>query len=311
VVQEVDAPTLDASGRAIATVALRVPGATPLPVLAPCWPTAADVAGLVEAAGRERFRAKVARFEGDLTAVEPDQVVWRGLAEALGYARNTTAFGRLADAVPWPEAARVVVERGPLGVSALLLGTAGLLGDAAPEEQQAWSELERQFGARPALSPDVWDRTMVRPGNDPARRCRGLAHLAARWASQGPDASPAELALGAVRAAAAARRPRLWQFALVDPWIGRGRAQGVAVNVLLPFACAAGSPEAATLFERLPGEPANRAVRYMAAQLAAPGLRFRTACQQQGLLHLFKTACADRLCERCPAARTLLPAVSA
>ena len=84
VVQEVDAPTLDASGRAIATVALRVPGATPLPVLAPCWPTAADVAGLVEAAGRERFRAKVARFEGDLTAVEPDQVVWRGVAEAGG-----------------------------------------------------------------------------------------------------------------------------------------------------------------------------------------------------------------------------------
>jgi hypothetical protein len=82
VVQVVDAPTLQASGRAIPTVALRLPGAAPLPALAPCWPTTPDIMGVVEAAGRERFRAKVARFEGDLAVVDPDQVLWRGLAEA-------------------------------------------------------------------------------------------------------------------------------------------------------------------------------------------------------------------------------------
>jgi hypothetical protein len=42
-------------------------------------------------------------------------------------------------------------------------------------------------------------------------------------------------------------------------------------------------------------------MRYMAEQLATPGVRFRGACQQQGLLHLFKRTCAARLCERCPA----------
>jgi hypothetical protein len=85
------------------------------------------------------------------------------------------------------------------------------------------------------------------------------------------------------------------------PWIGRGRAQVVVINVLLPFAAAAGLADAARLFERLPGEPTNRVVRYMASQLGGPDLRFRGACQQQGLLHLFKLTCATRLCERCPA----------
>ena len=59
--------------------------------------------------------------------------------------------------------------------------------------------------------------------------------------------------------------------------------------------------EAAELFERLPGEPTNRVVRYMAELLGGPDVRFRGACQQQGLLHLFKLTCASRSCELCPA----------
>jgi hypothetical protein len=86
-----------------------------------------------------------------------------------------------------------------------------------------------------------------------------------------------------------------------SPWIGRGRAQVIVVNVLLPFAYAAGVVEATDVFERLAGEPTNRPVRYMANLLAAPGVRFRGARHQQGLLHLFKQSCAMRLCETCPA----------
>src|SRR5919199_3387044 len=77
-------------------------------VAAPCARTASSVLRVVEEAGWARFRARVARLEGDLSAVDPDQVVWRGVAEALGYSRNTAAFGRLADAVPWSDAAEAV-----------------------------------------------------------------------------------------------------------------------------------------------------------------------------------------------------------
>jgi hypothetical protein len=98
------------------------------------------------------------------------------------------------------------------------------------------------------------------------------------------------------------RHPRLWPFACASPWIGRGRAQVVAINVVLPFAYAAGAEqEASDVFERIASEPTNRAVRYMADLLAGPGVRFRGARHQQGLLHLFKNSCAVRRCETCPA----------
>jgi hypothetical protein len=86
-----------------------------------------------------------------------------------------------------------------------------------------------------------------------------------------------------------------------SPWIGHGRAQVIVINVLLPFAAASGVGGARDLFERYPGEPANRVLRYMARQLGAPAIQFRGACQQQGLLQLFRATCAARVCERCPA----------
>jgi hypothetical protein len=339
VVQVLDAPTLDAEQRPIPTVALTperaLPGSQAPPALqpppaseappgsngahtgnrdfgikgawgsprhslGPCLRDGRAVLSVVEAAGRERFRARAARFEGDLSVIEPDQVLWRGLAEALGFARNTEPFGRLADAVPWAEAARVVVERGPVALAGLLLGTAGLIAEATLPEAHAWRALQRRLGLRVAIQAASWDRRALRAANTPVVRCRGLAEVAARVTAS-RTSGLAEQALDLVHEAARARRPRLWPFAWASPWIGRGRAQVVAINVLLPFAAAAGMGDAAAVFARLAGEPPNRVVRYMAAQLAAPDVRFRGACHQQGLLQLFKLTCASRLCEHCPA----------
>jgi hypothetical protein len=238
--------------------------------------------------------------------------------EALGFRANVEPFGQLAEAVPWAHAANVVGEHGPLALAGLLLGTAGLLAEASLAEAHAWRAQQRRSGARQAFGAASWDRRQLRAGNAPAVRCRGLAALAARWvAPAAPEQrwlGPAEQTLAAIRATAAARRPvLLWRQTHAPPWIGRGRAQVVAVNVLVPFAAAAGVAEASALFERLPGEPPNRVVRYMARQLgeAAGGssdaVRFRGACLQQGLLQLFKQTCAARVCERCPARHTGRP----
>jgi Protein of unknown function (DUF2851) len=323
VVQCADAVALDGRGGHVPTVELPVrpqlasPGpGTPMLGRAlepgPCIRHAPWVTAVVATAGWERFRERVARFEADLAVAEPDQVVWRAVAEALGFRRNARPFGQLADAVAWPEAASVVRERGPVALAGLLLGTAGLLGTASLPEAQHWRLLQHERGARAALSARSWDRAQLRRANAPAERCRGLAELATRWGQRSAGAAehvltavpagPAEHVLAAVREAAAARHPRLWRLSLASPWIGRGRAQVIAINVLVPFAAAAGlAAEAEALWPRLPGEPSNRVLRYMAEQLGSPGVRFRGACQQQGLLHLFRHTCAARVCERCPA----------
>jgi len=317
VVQVADVVALDGRGGHVPTVRLELspdphdsalllwPTAAAEPV--PCIRQAPAVLEVVEAAGRERFRARVARFEGDLNAVEADQVVWRGVAEALGFRANARAFGQLAEAVPWSEAAAVVIDRGPVGLAGLLLGTAGLLAEATLPEAHAWRSLQRQRGARPMLRADSWQRAQVRAANAPEVRCRGLAELAGTWLAAEPRTprgrGPAEQVVEQLAGVAQARHPRLWPLSRASPWIGAGRAQVIAINVLLPFAAAAGLNAAESIFERAAGEPSNRVVRYMAQQLGAAGkgVRFRGAWHQQGLLQLFGATCASRACERCPA----------
>jgi hypothetical protein len=123
VVARADALALDGLGRHVPTVVLVPEREPPRSAPLPCVRAAPAVLSIVQAAGRERFRARVARFEGDLAALEggpaglvgqadhidqatwADQVLWRALAEALGFRRNTQPFGQLAEAVPWSLAA--------------------------------------------------------------------------------------------------------------------------------------------------------------------------------------------------------------
>lgn len=305
VVQSNDALTVDCHGRVVPTVSLddNVGGGLFRAGhrASPCEPAVPALLRVVEAAGRERFREKVARFERDLQRTPADQVVWRGISEALGYSPNVKPFAHLADVVSWARCADVARRHGPVGLTALLLGSAGFLDAASLAEAHVWRALEWQGDVRQELTTADWHLASVRAANHPARRLRGLVDLAERWLRCQPTASPTEQLLSAVRGAASDRRPRLWRLVEATPWIGRGRAQVIAGNVLLPFAAAAGCGEAWALYERAPREPTNHIVRYMGEQLALPSAAIKRACQQQGLLHLFKRTCAARRCDECAA----------
>ncbi len=297
VVHEVDGPVTGWDGALLASVALPLGSVVRFPTRPPCLRDPDEVERVVLEAGRARFRSKAARFEADLAAASADQVAWRGIAEALGYSRNTRAFGLLADVAPWGVAAAASCRGGHEAVAGLLLEAAGLGHLANPAEWRAW----RASGYQPAelpLAPSVWERAALRPANDPVTRCRGLALLAERFVAR---SGPAAATLEAVRSAADARSP-LWRQVAVQPWVGRGRAQAVVVNVLLPFAAALGEAAAEPLFGRLSGEPANEATRYMLRLLGGSPRRFATACHRQGLVALFKETCAQRACDACPAA---------
>ena len=62
-------------------------------------------------------KAKLKADRADADPADADQVVWRGVCEALGFRCNTRPFGQLAEAVPWSYAAQVVADRGPVGWS--------------------------------------------------------------------------------------------------------------------------------------------------------------------------------------------------
>jgi hypothetical protein len=87
---------------------------------------------ILDAAGQERFLAKAAAFQDELSRDTPDEVFYRGIMGAMGYAKNKLPFEELARRVPLHRLEAMVQYHLPddrclARQQALLLGTAGLL----------------------------------------------------------------------------------------------------------------------------------------------------------------------------------------
>jgi len=90
--------------------------------------------------------------------------------------------------------------------------------------------------------------------------------------------------------------------------LGAGKAGEIVTNALLPFAFALGKmvkdrslmKNAMALFHSYPGLAENEITRHMASQLHFDGRYAYTACQQQGLIHIFRNYCREGRCSECP-----------
>ncbi len=174
----------------------------------------------IERAGDARLTAKAATFEAQFTALPPGQVLYAGLLDALGYARNRAPMGALAGALPLAAIEARLPTRDAEGAfrvaAALLLGVGGFLpldpalarlvglgsGECAAIER-AWTELggpwrgmggpgrsladgQSRAGEAEGAGRGVgvagmgWVLARARPANHPARRLLGLAAILAR-----------------------------------------------------------------------------------------------------------------------------------
>ena len=149
--------------------------------------------------------------------------------------------------------------------------------------------------------------------NQPARRLLALSHLLERYANTGLLAG----LMVAVKLAARCGGQRELEAALLvdaldEPMVvdkfkrppallGRERAGEIAVNILLPFACAY-DPESQALeiFREYKPLAENEITREMSELLDINKEAVKSACRQQGLIQLFKLFCADRRCRECP-----------
>jgi hypothetical protein len=281
---------------------------------------------LLVAAGVNRFKAKVASFRKALNNEHAAQVVYRGIARALGYTQNAGPCQELAQRLPITELAR---KSAVSYVQTLLLGHAGLLPSQRyrPVRDRAAARLEkiwRSTGATGTMKETDWCFFRVRPDNFPTRRLIALSHLISRYHQQ-------EMASGILslikRAPAGAEHrwlenglvvaiPGYWQnhfdFGIAtsrdSALVGCEKASAIALNTVLPFAAAyaelAPDPglkrKTVGVYRRYPGRGDNELTRYMKQQLGLrPDIRL-SACQQQGLIHLFQAYCRHRNCSKCP-----------
>jgi hypothetical protein len=257
--------------------------------------SAAGLGALLDRAGDDRFAAKSGRFRKFLEEQSPDQTLYEGLMEGLGYHQNQHPFAQLAQRAsyrPVERAARQLApEIRPQAIEAWLATLSGLSPAA-----QGPASCPLPVGLGPPLSPEAWHCFRVRPANHPLRRIAGAAGLLARFVESGLVAG--------LRRIASAGKPSGLASALAVPGypdsgtalVGLGRARDLAVNVVLPFLNALavrddepGAGEAYLgLYHRFGMLQENELTREMAGQLLVPSWRdvVASARRQQGLLHL-------------------------
>ncbi|MDA1227195.1 MAG: DUF2851 family protein [Chloroflexi bacterium] len=267
----------------------------------------ADLEARLDLAGDERFLARCRGFALELNEGTADQVIYRSLMEALGYASNRKPFRQLADVVPFSALAMLGDEPTSiraLALHAMLLSASGLISliQADPQTKELL-RLSRLLPLRPSpgsspgssrvrpLSLDQWRLFRVRPSNHPLRRIQGAVHILENCLKSGlsrllQDVLATEGASG------------LEAIFRVKPFIGAGRAGDITVNVALPFLRALAQRESyaelaeltLNAYKKFPGLADNEITREMRKQMGLPSKSSLSARRHQGLMHLYRSS---------------------
>ena len=257
------------------------------PANSPVAPTSPNISpARLEDLGVERFIAKSAGFRLELDAgVSPDQLMYQGLMEALGYARNRKPFLALSRAAPLSvfESLRkeppATVE---FGIFAVLAMVGNMLERAPTPEQSQIRRVASSMGTHCRLSESDWSMFRVRPHSHPINRMRAVAYILASCLDEGLS--------GRMRAIFERGGAKALLKAVSDaPLVGRGLALVIAANVLLP--CLYGLRPSEGIvgeFRKMPSPPADSVTRGVANAL---GARFNpaNAAQHSGLHALSKS----------------------
>ncbi|MCK4273285.1 MAG: DUF2851 family protein [Dehalococcoidales bacterium] len=289
---------------------------------------------ILDTAGEQRFLARVADFQAELARTEASQSLYQGIMGALGYSKNKHQMVELAGRMPLRRLEAAASEKTSddeclTQYQARLVGMAGLLPSQRARPHHAYSgaegwfdRLEKLWAAcreTATMSEDDWHFFKVRPGNLPTRRIAAMCYLLLRFRGEGMLAGLIDrLGMAAIETGyremerallvtTDAYRGRYLDFGL-PALLGRGRADDIVVNVVLPFAAAWGQsnsrPELAAkaveIYSNYPVLTDNTLERHMTNQLGIGRYLVSTARRQQGLLHIYKTLCSQGKCRDCP-----------
>jgi hypothetical protein len=289
------------------------------------------IGDILDTAGDKRFELKADELREKLSRIDAGQLLYREIMRALGYSRNKEPMEELARRVTLK---RLEAEtRGESEclerLQAILLGTAGLINSprsglyADYGTDEAWlkklARLWETSGERPVMLADDWCLFKVRPVNLPARRIVAMSYLLLRFRHEGLlkgmlgrfGEIPAETGgSGLYKMFLIEAEDYRWQLSYfgMPALLGKGRADDIVINVLLPFAAAWGradsrpalAEKALEIYRRYYCLNKNTIERHMAKQLGIRGNIISTARRQQGLLHIFKTLCSQGKCRECP-----------
>ena len=259
------------------------------------------IEGALDRAGDERFLDKSRGFGLELGEGDPDQTLYSALMDAAGYSSNRKPFRDLAKRVPL--SLLCSLQREPpttrlLSMEAMLIGGAGLISYLrSPEEEARVRALRRYLPKTRPIPTADWNLFRVRPANHPVVRIKGMACLVDRYVEDG-------LLRGLVAEVMANSAGRLLNRMTLRPFIGKGRAGDMIVNVVLPMLHAYGGVSksrqlrsaCADLYRSFPKLAENeitREMRRLLPQERVAGV-VTNARRQQGLMRLYRGVAGGR-----------------
>ena len=139
---------------------------------------------ILDSMGQERFVEKTEQFQQRSQEADLEQLLYEGIMEASGYAKNRNPFLQLAQLVPFADVAGKNLEE----IQALLFGVAGLLpkvgalNDTTETDEyiarlrDLWSTADEHYKTQ-QMQPEQWRFFRLRPSNFPTRRIAGISQI--------------------------------------------------------------------------------------------------------------------------------------
>ncbi|MBX7158342.1 MAG: DUF2851 family protein [Verrucomicrobiae bacterium] len=270
-----------------------------------------QITQLLQEAGWHRLHLKANKISSQIQRDGFSQTLWESLAETLGYKENKIPFRLLARLCPIAKLKKL----SPRDREAMLFGTAGFLPTIETtswknENKRYIQSLWRRWWALKinTLPLHLWHFQKTRPINHPQRRLAALTQIAQHFnllkialENQSPDSFAKILA--SLQHPFFSCHATLKSKALSSPivLIGKDRIHEILINLVFPWLIAH-NYEDTTRIEKLKTSSSNLLVRLTTQRLFSNNsFKPHTALEQQGLLQIFHSFCAqDRSnCQSC------------
>jgi len=277
----------------------------------------ARVLELVEAAAQYRLCRKAARLARLAEQSGPEEALYQGIAEALGYRNNKLPFTLLAQRFPL-----ALVRSQRQEIEPLLFAGSGFLsatdlspmaGDTRSYLREVWTQWwpHRTEYERLTLPQGLWNLRGLRPVNHPQRRVAALAEIVRHWPVLETLARTANVE--GIRNFFGQLSHPYWdchytltskRSASCMALVGEARITDLLLNVFFPGAVSV-APKFWETYRELPAANTNQRVEIAARRMFGSNALGRQlgkrAMTQQGLLQIYEDFCmaCDTDCARC------------
>jgi hypothetical protein len=251
-----------------------------------------------------------------------EQVLYEGIFEALGYAKNREPFLKLARNVRLEflrERTSTARQNSSLILQALLFGIAGFLSATTGEDGESnlivdelsklWKE-NAAYYTRERFQRVEWTFFRLRPNNFPTRRLKAGAVLLQRFFDQ--DIVESIVRILKSKSTSRHRIRELRELIGVrengyPALLGRLRIDDIIVNSILPLISLYGrvfkDPDIREAIQQIitgyPSLGENTITRFIRTAVPGIGYSLHGAMVQQGMLHLNNFYCTERRCKEC------------